>query len=417
MAEEINKRKLRRASLPYELPGEIIDFESEKKEKRRASRKRITGDKSSKKSFKKNILKYIIIAVLVLAGIYTAVNIFIPEGKTNTTGNTVKQIELENGGAYDFELFGKNIVLCNQSGITAYDKKGNEKWKVDTVLYNPLIYVHGDNMLVTDSAHSSAMVIGKNGKIKTNIDFGAECIAASVNENGWTSAILSLKGYKAQVAVFDNNGKLKYTWNSANNDVISAELAGDNKTLAVVQLDSSSSVEANGVVSLFDITTEGKPYSGINTEGNIVTYIRWSGKNLICLGNKAIFKIDKNGKNLWTYEYPGDMVIYNAESDKVFAFAVNSNTTASVKSTIIYTVSGDGKELGNTEIIGDIKNIEVSDSTVSAITSDKIITLKKNAAVKSECSLNRDVSNGYLLDGGSSYLVVSGTSAEFLALK
>jgi len=409
-----NKKK-RKRSLPEDLP-EATEEKEVVSNKRKLSRKRISQDKSSKKGLKHNILKYIILAILGLGIVYFVVSLFVPEEMRYTTGKTVKQIELGNAESYDIEAFGKNVVVCNQSGVTAFDKNGKEKWKVDSPLFNPFAEAYGDNMIVTDSAKNSAMLIGKNGKIKANMQFDGSCVAASVNKNGWVVAILTHKGYKGRVEVFDSKGKLRYSWDSANNDIIAAELAGDNKTLAVVLLDSSSSASANGIISLYDITTESKPFSGITTDNNIVTYVRWSGKNLVCVGSQETFKINKSGKKLWSYQYPGEMLMYNAEKDSVFAFAIASNSTASAKVTTVYTINDDGKELGHIDILGDIKNISVKGSDISAVTSDKIVTLKKNASIKSECSLNRDISNGYILDGGSNYLVITGSSAEFLSL-
>lgn len=417
LAKENDIKNNSKNNLPENLPEEDNVTEVENFEKRKIPGIKGSKHRREKKKSRGNILKYIIIILLMLGIVYFAMSVFFSHGSNVTTGSTVKQIELENTESYAFEVFGKNIVLCNSNGITAFDKNGNEKWNIETAMYNPFIDVSGDNMLITDSARSSAVVVSKNGKVKTNIDFGAECIAASVNKSGWTTAIISRKGYKACVSVFDSEGKLKYSWESASNDVISAKLAEDNKTLAVALLDSSSSFEANGIISLFDITTEGKPFSGTNTENNVVTYIRWSGKQLVCVGNKETFKIDSTGKKIWSYDYPGEIIMYNAESDNIFVFAVNSNTTTSSKSALVYTVNDDGKELGKCEITGEIKNLKVSGSNISAITSDKIFKLKKNASIKSECSLNRDVSKGYILDDGAAYLVVSGSSAEFLSLK
>ena len=166
-----------------------------------------------------------------------------------------------------------------------------------------------------------------NGNLKNTVNFENDCITASTNNNGWVTAILKNKGYRAQVAVYNNEGKLQYSWNSANNNVISAELSDDNKTLAVAQIDSISSAEANGVISLFDITTDAKPYCGKNTGENIATYIRWSGNSLICVGSDDTFCIDKSGKDIYSYKYPGEMVYFNAKTDDLFAFAINEQAT------------------------------------------------------------------------------------------
>lgn len=369
-----------------------------------------------KRKKKNGILKYIVLLILVIAIAYGMLSFFAKPSDEARQGKITGQMEIESTGKYDFAIFGKNIVSCNQNGIFAYNKSGNMQWKIEQTLSNPKLYSMEDMLLVTDFARNSALVVRKNGKLVNSVDFGTECINATVNKNGWITAILSAKGYKAQIAVYNDEGKLKYTWNSANNDIISAELCSDNKTLAVSQIDSTSSAEANGVISLFDISIEGKPFAGINAEENIVPYLRWNGKNLICVGNKAVFKLDGKGNEIWKYPYQGDMAVFNAESDSVLAFAVNNNNTSSFKSYNVYVLNNDGKELGKSEISGDLKNIEISGSNIAVITSDKIFILKKNAEIKDEFSLNRDVSKGLVLEGGKSYFVLSGTSAEILSL-
>ncbi len=370
-----------------------------------------------KKAKRKGVLKYIIIAVLVLAVAYLMVSLFINSSSGVNHSALSGKTEMEIVGKTDFCVFDKYIVSCNQNGVFAYNHNNELQWKIEQVLSSPSLYTKDDTLLVTDFSRKSAFTVGKNGKIISDISFGADCINTSLNKNGWVTAILYANGYKGQVAVYDNEGKLRYTWNSANNDIISAELCDDNTILAVSQIDAVSSAEANGVISLFDITTEGKPFAGLNNNENIVSYIRWSGKNLVCVGNLGAFKINNSGNELWKYDFAGEMAMYNATNDNVFAFALNSSNTSSAKTYTVYTINDDGKELGNSEITGELRSIEVTGSDVAAVTSDKIYLLKKNAVLKSIYTLSRDISKGFVLDGGKKYFVISGASAEILALK
>ncbi len=393
-----------------DLPENIDDsFESELKNVRSTRR--------GKRKKKKNVLKYIILAIFVFVLIYLGMEILNSRPSDIEPGKVTGQMEIEAAGKYGFEVFGKNIITCNQNGIFAYNKSGEMQWKVEEALSNPNLYVKNEFLLVTDVARKNIMVLNKNGKTLSTVELGTECVSTSINKEGWITAILSVKGYKAQVAVYDNEGKLRYTWNSANNDILSAELCEDNRVLAVSQIDSISGAEANGVVSLFDITTEGKPFAGVNTSSNIISYLRWSGKNLICVGNNSVMKLNNSGKELWKYNYPGEIAMYNAKSDTVLVFAMNSNSTSSAKSYIFYTINDDGKELGTVELSGDLKNIEISGSDIAVVTSDKISILKKNASIKNEYTLSRDISKGFVLDGGKNYFVISGASAEIISLK
>ncbi len=375
-----------------------------------------TDERTPKK--RKGILKYIIMAVVLLVAVKWGIEYFSQDKMPETSEAELKgKIDLDTSSKYDFISFGNNVVMCNKYGVFAYNSGGKVVWQYETNLTSPVLYVCGDNLLVTDIAQSSARVFDLSGKLKNDVTFETECITASVNENGWITAILKLRGYRAQISVYDNTSKLRYSWNSANNDIITAALCKDNKTLAASQLDSSSTSEAYGIVSLFDITTDGKPHCGKNLENNLVVYMRWNGNKLLCTGSKNVFEMDKSGNENWSYSYPGELIVYNTKSDYALAFAINGNSTSSTKITKIYTVSNNGKELGNSEIEGDVKSLEVSDVIIEAVSSASIITLRKNASVKEKNSLSRDISKCCLFGSKDKVFVISGTTAEILAVK
>ena len=370
------------------------------------------------KKKKKGILKYIIAAVVLLVAFKSAFEFFGNDKKMPETSEAelVGKIDLDTSSKYDFISFGNNVVMCNKYGVFAYNSGGKNVWKYETNLTYPVMYVCGKNLLVTDTAQSNAKVFDESGRLKNEITFENDCINAVINENGWVTATLKLRGYKAQIAVYDNTSKLKYSWSSANNDVIYAGLAKDNKTLAAAQLDSSSASEAYGIISLFDITTDGKPYCGKNLENNIVTYMRWSGDKLVCVGTKNTFKMDKNGNETWSYTYPGEITVYNAKNDYAMAFGINGSSTTSAKTTKIYIVSSSGKELGFSEIEGDVRSVEIYGDSIEVINSANIITLRKDASVKKINNLSRDISKCCIFGSKSKVFVVSGTTAEILSV-
>ena len=374
-------------------------------------------DGKTKVKRKKGILRYIIAAVVLLVAVKWGMDYFNRDKLPETSEAEIKdRIDLDTSSKYDFISFGNNVVMCNKYGVFAYNGSGKVVWQYETNLTTPVLSVCGNNLLVTDTSQNTARVFDISGNLKNDVSFETECINASVNENGWITAILRLRGYRAQISVFDDTSKLKYAWNSANNDVIAAVLCKDNKTLAASQLDSSSASEAYGIVSLFDITTDGKPYCGKNLENNLVVYMRWNGNKLICAGSKNVFEMDKNGNENWSYSYPGELLVYNVKSDYALAFAINGNSTSASKTTGIFTLTSDGKELGSSELEGDIKSIEVSDGIIEAVSASSIITLRKDASVKERNNLSRDISKCCLFGSRDKVFVVSGTTAEILAV-
>ncbi len=360
------------------------------------------------------ILKYIIVILVILATAAAILGyIFGPKvSKIEITG----EIELDKSSKYDFEVFDGKLIMCNKNGIYAMDSKENIKWKYETRISNPFLKTYKNKLLVVDKTQSTGRVFDKKGKLISDVEFDGDFINASVNKNGWITAVVRLKGYRAQVCVYDDIGKLKYSWSSANNDVICAELADDNETLAVAQIDSSKAKEANGLISLFDINYRGKSYFSRNTDSNIITYIRWSGDNLVCVGGDYTVKINQDGSEKWRYEYPGKLKFYNVKNDKVFVFATEDNSTSSKKTTKIYTVNIDGKELGNTKVEGDVINIDTYKNYVAVFTPNSIISLGKDASLKRTSMLSRDISNGLMIASKSKYFVVSGKGAEIVSV-
>ena len=364
---------------------------------------------------RKGYFKYLILLIVILISIKVAYDfVYIkPVNELEINGS----LELDATSKYDFIAFGDNVISCSKNGIIAYNKNGKVKWKHEISVTAPKLKVNEKKLIVTDIPNKIGYVFDVNGNLKNTVNFDNECVNATTNNNGWVTAILRNKGYKSQVAVYNSEGKLQYSWNSANNNVISAELSDDNKTLAVAQIDSISSAEANGVISLFDITTDAKPYCGKNTGENIVTYIRWSGNTLLCVGSTDTFCIDKSGKDIYSYKYPGDMVLFNAKSNDLFAFAINETSTSATKKTLIYFVNNKGAELGSVEIDGDIKNITITGSNIAALGQNKLYFIKSDGKIKKEFTLTKDIITGIMYNDFKSIFVVSGTSSEIISLE
>ncbi len=363
---------------------------------------------------KKGYFKYILLLLIICISALVAYKYL---GTPSVEIEINAKVEFDTSSKYDFINFENNVISCNKNGIFAYNKNGKIKWSHNISFANPKCKVVGNKIIVTDLFNKNSFAFDKNGKLINSVNYGAECVSASINNNGWITAILKNKGYKAQVAVYSNDGELKFSWNSANNNVVSAELSENNKTLAVAQIDTVSSAEANGVISLFDISTDGKPYCGKNTGSNIVSYIRWNGNKLLCTGSTNAFCIDNSGSEIWNYKYPGETSFYNMKSDKYYGFAISETSTSAVKKTLLYIVDYTGKEKGVAEIDGDIKNIDISGNNIAVASSNKIIFLKPDGRVKKEIILSRDISRGVIFDDFDSVFIVSGTSTEIISLK
>lgn len=364
---------------------------------------------------RKGYFKYLILLIVILIAVKATYDFTYtkPANELEINGS----LELDATSKYDFVAFGDNVISCSKNGITAYNKNGKVKWNHEISVSVPKLKVSEKKLIVTDTPNKIAYVFDLNGNLKNTVNFENDCITASTNNNGWVTAILKNKGYRAQVAVYNSEGKLQYSWNSANNNVVSAELSDDNKTLAVAQIDSISSAEANGVISLFDITTDAKPYCGKNTGENIATYIRWSGNSLLCVGSTDTFCIDKSGKDIYSYKYPGEMVYFNAKTDDLFAFAINETSTSATKKTLIYFINNKGTELGSCAIDGDIKNITISNSKIAVISQNKLFFVKQDGKIKKEFTLTKDIINGIMFNDFKSIFVVSGTSSEIISLE
>ena len=363
---------------------------------------------------RKGYFKYLILIIVILICVKVAYDyVYVkPSNELEINGS----LELDATSKYDYISFGDNVISCSKNGITAYNKKGKVKWNHEISVTAPQLKRSEKKLIVIDTPNKIAYVFDINGNLKNTVNFENECITAATNNNGWVTAILKNKGYRAQVAVYNDEGKLQYNWNAANNNVISAELSDDNKTLAVAQIDTVSSPEANGVISLFDITTDAKPYCGKNTGTNIATYIRWTGNTLLCVGSTDTFSIDKSGKDLYSYKYPGDMVYFNTKSDSLIVFAINETSTSSTKKTLIYIINNKGNELGHSEIDGDIKNIMISGSNIAVLGQNKLYFIKHDGKIKKEYTLSKDVINGIMYNDFKSIFVVSGTRSEIISL-
>ena len=127
-----------------------------------------TDERTPKK--RKGILKYIIMAVVLLVAVKWGIEYFSQDKMPETSEAELKdKIDLDTSSKYDFISFGNNVVMCNKYGVFAYNSGGKVVWQYETNLTSPVLSVCGDNLLVTDSAQSSARVFDLSGKLKNDV--------------------------------------------------------------------------------------------------------------------------------------------------------------------------------------------------------------------------------------------------------
>ena len=318
---------------------------------------------------------------------------------------------IESTRQHNFYMYGKNLLIANNEGLTLIDKSGSVVWHLRLLVKSPIVKISGKYILVADSGGHSVTLVS-NGKILASKMMEREILTARVNEKGYFAVITDEIGYKSKVWLYTRAGKEEYKWSISADYIVSIDISKNGKRLAA-SLVSTADDKLTSVVTIKDVDKETTLIEKTYPE-KIYQEVKFLGDNsLIAIGESDTVKIDLKGNQEWVIDYGGKVLEhydYKNDSNLVLAFR-NSQNASAIE---VYGKAGDKR--GESNVDYHVSMLGVAADTIAASGIRQIGMYTHKGSIKTCIGTQSDFKWVGLTSDRGGVFVVSGNNIAYLKL-
>lgn len=386
----------------------IINFPDNKTDNTQISQLHHTKRKQKYRKSNSYRFVFILIALIFIIGIF----MLIDDSSFNATNSVnTEPISILSTENYCFSKYKKGYIFAKDGKISCYNTNQQLQWEINSSKTAPTV-ITNDNYVLTYYTKDKLAII-TNGTKTRKITTDGNVIYGNINKNGYAALIVEEDGFKSQLAVYDNNGKLKFKWHNSEHYITSAMLSDNNKTLIASEVNLSD----NGISSKVLITDIKKELSfeELNFNDSVICSMQFASKNkfIAVLDNKTVcystglnkkWEIDYSGNNLYTYDI----------SDTNYISLVCGKDDSALSNSVVYVYNGNGKKIGEYNSEKRIYKIDMQDRT-SLISYDRQFEIiNGNGKRISSTDLNIDIHDSIFIGTKKCALILSGSGASLV---
>jgi len=147
-----------------------------------------------------------------------------------------EEFRFANLGSNTFVTLGDGIAVASTGGLRFYDRSGTLAYAAAFEMERPVIRSAGDYVLAYDLGGYSFQSGNRRESLVHMEEWEGRIIDANINENGWIIVSAEQVGFLGRVTVMDSQGIPRWFVNIGSGHVISAVLADDNRTVAILTM-------------------------------------------------------------------------------------------------------------------------------------------------------------------------------------
>lgn len=316
-------------------------------------------------------------------------------------------LALDHASSAQYARFGKYILCATETSLTAYNTAGEEQWRMDIQISDPILSTAGNYILLAERGGTKVEVYKKQKRIlSTRID--SNIAGGSISTRGDAVLVTEKNSYKGSVIVFNNNGQEVYRWNSGTYSVLSASISSFSRRLAVSLLNTEGG--ASSKIMFFKLK-DSESYQTVDFPNAVVFDLRYDGEILNAISDNKITGLSTGGKVKWEYEYTQKTLNHYAFGDDGSKLCVFDNNNAAE----ITLITGGGRErsITTSEVLPDL--VDIHDGYIAYNNGRDLIFSTLSGKIQSRYMCSRDIQKLYILDS-SNVLVVYSSSLEFVKL-
>lgn len=212
----------------------------------------------------------------------------------------LNSIDLNSSEKNYIYAYGKYVVVLKNNILSSYISSGYKSHELEVTITTPIFDSEGKYLCVGESGGTKIYLISGDN-IVWQKDIEGEIFRIDVNKNGYIAVIVKGKNYQNIVYTIDKEGKELFKMYLSSTNAVKAKISNDNSTLAIAEIDSSSTIIKTKVKTISIEKAQRDPNNSIEYiyegEGNYtVVDIEFQNKNqLICMYDNYIALL-KEGK-------------------------------------------------------------------------------------------------------------------------
>ena len=215
--------------------------------------------------------------------------------------NNLPNIEIDSNKNISTFAYNKYISVLEENKLKIYNKTGREEIALDVEISTPIFEASGEYLGIAEK-NGQKLYLVNNKNIVWQKDVEGKISQINVNKNGYMSIVISGTSHKAVIKVFDQNGNELFTYYLSTTSVIDTDISGDNKFLAMAEVNFSGIVPQSGIkiISIEEAKSnspEAIKYTYLSNANDLIINIKYQNKNeLVCMYDEHI-DVFKEGKN------------------------------------------------------------------------------------------------------------------------
>lgn len=213
--------------------------------------------------------------------------------------NNLPKIAITSSSDINTYAYKGNVLILKNNLLTAYNSNGNEEYKLDIEISNPIFESAGDYLCIGEKNGNKLYMIS-NKRIEWQKDLEGNITDITVNSNGYLAVATTGSIYKAVVETYDNGGNLLFTDFVSSTYVIDMSISPDNRNLAIAEANFSgimiqSNIKIISIEKAKNGDTGSIEHKQTNTNGDLIVNIKYLNKNeLACIYDNHIELIKDN---------------------------------------------------------------------------------------------------------------------------
>ena len=318
-----------------------------------------------------------------------------------------KIVALKNAYAAEYISYNSKLVCAADTALICYSAAGDEEWRVDLSLSNPILKTAGKYILAAENGGTRVYLFSDKKKIW---EYTVEnpIVSADISKNGDAVIITDKPHYKGEVNVINRSGKLVYQWNSGKYEVLDADISPSARKLAVSLLNTDSGADTK--ISFFDLN-KSESYGDADLTDSIAFDIEFCGETLNAVCDNKVVGINTKPDIAWTNEFNEKNLTKYFVEDTGYKLLVFDNSNVSQMNVI--TNRGGDKSSFETQDFPDC--VYLFQGRLLYNNGRRLIYTTLSGKNQQEYNCTRDVYNLVILDS-KNLLVVYNSSIEFINL-
>ena len=208
-------------------------------------------------------------------------------------------INIESDRNLNIYAYYNYVVILENNKLKLYNSSGKEVTSFDVSINTP-IFAAQDNYLLLAEKDQSKVYLFKDKKMLWSKDVDGKISRINVNQNGYSSIIVSGTSYKSVITTYSENGQEIFKTFLSSTVAVDSDISKDNKYLSFCEMDLSGTLIESKVKTISIEKAKQDPANAIIftyelPSNSLVTNIEYHDKyDLVCACDSKVYSL-KNG--------------------------------------------------------------------------------------------------------------------------